>query len=499
MKLKMMKMAIATTVAMNIGGYAFGAGRQSFSLSDAGAQQDAAHVVKKVKGKGFGANKVEALKDAYRDAVERAVGMYVDAEQMMKNEELVKDQILTQSNAYIEKCEVVKENTRPNGFVEIQIIADVKTSALTRKISDVMPKQTFTLGNEAQNFHSQDLTKEKRNVDAAALMQNVLDGLNPVKQLITLSLASPKAMRYSDGSSGRGRSRSSSSSDGNGKIYYRFKFTVNEQKYYNEFLPPILKVLDQVSLNPPKDLRLTASTKGFDESTVEGTQNYIEGKWDERVRGNRPVQIIGDYGHTKSYDSSLTGAYVGMVRYVDAQNRSWLFSTHIGSGSISDLPVVGRNSFDTIMDEKRSGEKCKFFRVLAITKMNASRTIVKAREYVLSRECAIAVLKWQRGLLTKKRGGSEDSLATSYNVVFTDKDGDEVAAKAVSFNNDTIINTFFTNDLHQDYGGWDSNKYIWHITPLIHGDAASLEEWIGFDIPQDDLPNIKSVTVELAE
>ena len=41
----------------------------------------------KVMGRGVGADKAEALKDAYRDAVERAVGLYVDAEQMMKNEE----------------------------------------------------------------------------------------------------------------------------------------------------------------------------------------------------------------------------------------------------------------------------------------------------------------------------------------------------------------------------------------------------------------------------
>ena len=33
----------------------------------------------KVKGRGVGADKTEALKDAYRDAVERAVGLYVDA------------------------------------------------------------------------------------------------------------------------------------------------------------------------------------------------------------------------------------------------------------------------------------------------------------------------------------------------------------------------------------------------------------------------------------
>ena len=100
---------------------------------------DSAEIVN-VEGRGVGANKAEALKDAYRDAVERAVGMYVDAEQKMKNEELVEDQILTQSNAYIEKYDVVKEKTKPNGLVEIRINAEVKKSALTKKLSDMMPK-----------------------------------------------------------------------------------------------------------------------------------------------------------------------------------------------------------------------------------------------------------------------------------------------------------------------------------------------------------------------
>lgn len=55
-----------------------------------------------VKGKGTGETEEIALRDAYRDAVETAVGLYVDAEQMVKNDQLIKDEILTQSNAYIE-------------------------------------------------------------------------------------------------------------------------------------------------------------------------------------------------------------------------------------------------------------------------------------------------------------------------------------------------------------------------------------------------------------
>lgn len=43
---------------------------------------DTAEIVN-VDGRGVGTDKAEALKDAYRDAVEHTVGMYVAAEQQM--------------------------------------------------------------------------------------------------------------------------------------------------------------------------------------------------------------------------------------------------------------------------------------------------------------------------------------------------------------------------------------------------------------------------------
>ena len=128
--------------------------------------------VVKVKGRGVGADKTEALKDAYRDAVERAVGLYVDAEQMVKNEELVKDQILTQSNAYIEKYDVAKETTAPNGLVEVQILAEVRKAALTKKISDVMPAQAVDVAAASRNAHAVAVTEMKMQEDALALVKN---------------------------------------------------------------------------------------------------------------------------------------------------------------------------------------------------------------------------------------------------------------------------------------------------------------------------------------
>ena len=428
-----------------------------------------------VMGRGTGANRAEALKDAYRDAVEMAVGMYVDAEQQMKNEELVNDQILTQSNAYIEKYEVVRERKKPNGLVEVQIKADVKKSALTKKLRDVMPTQTFALGDDAQNIHSRVVTKEKRNVDAAALLENVFGELDPVKQLMNMSLSSAKPIQAAD-------------ENGKQKLYYRFKFTVNERKYYEEFLPPLLKVLDQIALRQPKDLRLRPVDHG-EAGIVDQKKEYLAGKWDS-FHANKD-------GHTKIstyyYNNYVSGVYVGDIGFSDGKGNSWTFSnTHSSCRQAEEY-----------YDKSASGDISEkgLIRVMVITKMNASRSAITAREYELPQECADVILKWWQKATSvpNVRVSKTQYQTTTYNIVFSDKTGEEVAAMPISFENRILSNVFLGNLPYLPVDASYHHLVGLFISPMVHCDAASLEEWIGFDIPLDQLPNIKSVTVELAE
>ena len=202
----------------------------------------------KVRGKGTGADKTEALKDAYRDAVERAVGLYVDAEQMMKNEELVKDQILTQSNAYIERYDVAKETTKPNGLVEIQILAEVRKSALTKKISDVMPTKTFRLSDGLKNEHAKITTEEKRNVDGAALLKKALDGFDPFVMVADCSLASSEVVVREDRRPGEAKNTIAAN--------YLLKGGINQRRFFDTVVPRLKDVLSQVSLSEPKEIAI---------------------------------------------------------------------------------------------------------------------------------------------------------------------------------------------------------------------------------------------------
>ena len=433
--------------------------------------QDAETV--KVLGKGTGADRAEALKDAYRDAIERAVGMYVDAEQMVKNEELVKDQILTQSNAYIEEYKVLKEETRANGIVELKISANVRKTVLTRKLSDVMPKQTFALGDETQNFHSKVVTTEKRNVDAAALLANVLDGVDPVKHMVKMTLADTKPKFWKNRS-------------GQEKVLYHFRFAVDETKYYNEFLPSLLKVLDQIALKPPKDIRLRIAEdreNGLSVGRMRGettTQKYVCGKWDD---GHVPVADDGSPDFSISGCETRAGVYTDDIALADARGKSWRVSRGDG-GWTQHAQLLNINSdANSLVD---SG----MLHVLVITKINAARTVIKAREYELPPECAEVVKKWHDSAVGNPY---HNPPMTSYNIVFIDGAGEEVSAIPISFKNVVLANTFIGHFAHFE------KCAAWYVTPMIHCDAATFERWIAFDIPRDQLPNVKSVTVELAE
>lgn len=465
------------------------------------AAADATDIVK-VQGKGSGVTRDEALKDAYRDAIERAVGLYVDAEQMVKNDALVSDQILTQSNAYIEKYDVVKE-TAANGLVTLRILATVKKAALTKKLSDVMPPQSFKLGNDAQNFHAAAVTQEKRSEDAAALLKKTLDGVNPITQLIRLSLADPKMMTRDVGQY---------SNDKRPCYFYRFKFELDEKKYYEEFLPPLLKVLDQISLTKPKTVRLQQKRlESQYENKKEYTMNYISSgdymsnnSKESMMKSNSPALInLDGFDQLAIENQHLEGAYDGVIALGTA-NSYWHMSYESGSeigyhcrfepsGGIVSFEQACRNGNCKRMLEADA------FPVMVITEMNASRTSVKTRCYELPKGCAEVIMAWQFGLIATSSSEREKARGrTAYNIILKDRNNEDVVVRSIAFHNVALINAMLGQGKMfkgEDYGG----GYGWYVTPMIHTDAKSLQRWIGFDIPRDELPNIASISIELAE
>ena len=231
----------------------------------------------KVKGHGVGEDKTLALKDAFRDAVERAVGMYVDAEQQVANDALIKDKILVHSNAYIQDFSVSSEEKKRDGNVDVVIIATVKKQELTKTLRDAMPVKKFSLGEELKRQHQvlvlekqkkeeaarrkaeeerlealrkeqeqlkaaqSEESKRMRDRKAAQLLSGSLEGFNPFVTLIDIDRdgsVQPKVLGGDDDT----------------QVCFSFCMRINADRYFKTAVPRLKQVLGQISLREPETI-----------------------------------------------------------------------------------------------------------------------------------------------------------------------------------------------------------------------------------------------------
>ena len=503
-RIKVATAAVAASVCLHAGW-----AQEAFNLvplgGTAAAQSAADSDTVKVQGRGVGIDEVSALKDAYRDAIERAVGLYVDAEQVAKNNELVKDQILTQSNAYITDYQKLSSERIDGGLVQLRILATVKKQALTKKISDAMPTQVFSLGSDAQNLHAQMTTTEKRGGDAASLLQHALEGVDPVRQLVRFSLADPKLIRKKWGDQGE-------------RCMYRFKFEIDTDKYFQEFLPPLLRVLDQIAVEQPKDFRL--SRCDGDRDTFNDKENLAEGiaylggvfeTYDGKyIHG--PSEMSGDVLRKieEDLDSRMTprtrkAGYIPYSLHMGNVDEAGIYcdiSTLGNGGNPWKFPYQIDDLADYRFKEKRTQIlEAGFFQVTVITKMNKEMTNIAARRYKLPIDSFPVIWKWYAGI-------GEWNAHTKYLIEFSDGSGEEVATFPVQVKNNLLLNVFLGSNrnggnsaIFPDYSGhrhFDAGPGL-YVTPMILTAAQSFQTWIPFDIPQDQLSQVRSVKISLED
>jgi hypothetical protein len=127
-----------------------------------------------VVGEGVGASADLALKDAFRNAVRQVVGAYVDAETLVKNDELVEDKILTYSNGFIKTFSEIEGSKKVQGGIyRVKIKAVVETGSVIAKLkaSNISIKEVDGKGLFAEVVSKMDSEK-----DAAALLKKSFEG-----------------------------------------------------------------------------------------------------------------------------------------------------------------------------------------------------------------------------------------------------------------------------------------------------------------------------------
>lgn len=510
----MKKAVVALAVVIGVAANA----AEKFALqpvSISGGKEDAAATpgeVVTVTARGVGANKVEALKDAYRDAVERAVGLYVDAEQQVKNDEVLRDQVLTQSNAYIEKYDLKKEESA-NGQVQVRIVAYVKKMALTKRLTEVMPAQTVSVAEASQNLHAQAVTESTMRVDALKLITNELKDFDPIRQLMKVKLASAKAeVETIAGSTGRVR------------LWYPITMSVDQDKYYKEFVPRWQRILDQIKTSNAPSVSLRNETQVSDtyerylEVSPKSLSGYRVSAGVKSMTGTTtPLGNMSGVDAIRGCGLALNEGYVEMLFM-----RGNIFGVDYLTGGLKYLMDLTHHL--NAMDERRrlwngsyrmvrentdftrsntwdgsSAKKC----ILLITEGNKDRTSLTGRCYQIPDECMAEIFRWQDEYTATSRGvgGRRSFRSTSktvdYQLRVLDKDGAAIESVSLAFPVRYVSNTMLLEvDKHIQQG---IQAALWFVSPLVGGCAKGYVKWIGLEMATDDVAKMASVTIELAE
>ena len=93
--------------------------------------------VQKVIATGLGINENQAIKNASKAAIQQVVGMYVVSDVLMKNSKLIKDKVLTQSNAYIKSFKPLNKTKNEDGLFEVEAVVEVEVGKLTRNLGKI--------------------------------------------------------------------------------------------------------------------------------------------------------------------------------------------------------------------------------------------------------------------------------------------------------------------------------------------------------------------------
>jgi len=143
-----------------------------FSISS--GQQPDANATQVVVGEGVGTTADEALKDALRNAVRQVVGALVDAETMVRNDEVIDDKVLIYSDGFIKTYEEVPGSKKvQSGLHRLKIKATVERRNVIAKLkaANITVKEV-----DGKGLFAEVITKLDAEQSAEAMLRNELEG-----------------------------------------------------------------------------------------------------------------------------------------------------------------------------------------------------------------------------------------------------------------------------------------------------------------------------------
>ncbi|MFZ4596629.1 MAG: hypothetical protein ACOYOF_20410 [Verrucomicrobiaceae bacterium] len=135
---------------------------------------------------GVGKTENDALKDAFRNAVQQVVGLVLDADVLVRNDAVIRDQVLTYSDGFVHKYDVLSQRIE-NGLTHVRISAVVEHRSLVEKLE---AKQVISKPSDMRHLFAKAVTEIEAVSNATVLLKERLVEFHKVWT------ASPGEARY---------------------------------------------------------------------------------------------------------------------------------------------------------------------------------------------------------------------------------------------------------------------------------------------------------------
>jgi hypothetical protein len=144
----------------------------SLQSQNTGTNQEQA---KEVVASGIGVDADSAEKQALTVAVQQAVGSYLDTKTITENEEVIKDRVLSLSNGFVSKYDVISgPKQRDDKLFEVTVKAEVQGGQIVARLKEVNLIKGDVAG---QNLYAQNLTQRMNSDDACKMLNEKLPEL----------------------------------------------------------------------------------------------------------------------------------------------------------------------------------------------------------------------------------------------------------------------------------------------------------------------------------
>jgi len=244
-----------------------------FEQVSAQDEPDESASVIEVVVEGVGLSQESAQKDAYRNAVRQVVGLYVDSQTLVENDELIEDKILSASNGVVRTAKTIPSSvTEQDGLWRLRARVTVEVTGVTSRLAAA---RVTTRQIDGESLFAKALSKMEQKQSSEELLKELFSEL-PEK--IKLSLQGQPDFDTDTG-----------------ELLYTVELTP-DMEAYREFLPRVTRALEAVAVKrlPDTVVRpLPSGEMGFDNiKDVEGVLGIPLEKEDPRTKPSEGIVSV---------------------------------------------------------------------------------------------------------------------------------------------------------------------------------------------------------------